>query len=555
MERPQKRPRLAFASDGDTEPDDIDLQEARAHNDLRLKSIFEGIFEKYGKDFTEVGDEIDLQTGAIVVNNGHLRGMSSEDDTGDQHGWLFEEENEEDGNLLASAMNYRISDITMEGSTHDSGTAFGGDNPQDGAQAVMIPSPAFGFDRSCEELQPHGADGADSDRDDDDDKSSVDSLLDTALCVQTESDAVPGNWVPANKIEAIPGKPKATAETSIQSQLQHGSTRAEPVESIWRVPEIRGMFSTPSINKLRQKIPLTAVRSASPLGAGSLWALPGTSRRNTDGKKGRSAKKLGTDQRKHEAHHSSPVLQDWSFAETPDGNESDDPLQEDYQPSPTPRSTINIRGKSKAQATTPSRTKDKSNHPEPPPSQQNPSRQLPPDPPHEVTEAKRPENRVSQAQPEIVIITADQDDPSIETRANAETEPKASPVTVQTPSQTRSKRTIMTPDEAKLIVRMRQIDGKKWKEILHYFPQKKEINLIQWNHTHWNERQANPPPLSRPWSKPELNKLRALKDQQGLGWSEIRAAFPGRSLQEVEFQLLCLWAESGKDIKAESNGP
>ena len=112
----------------------------------------------------------------------------------------------------------------------------------------------------------------------------------------------------------------------------------------------------------------------------------------------------------------------------------------------------------------------------------------------------------------------------------------------------------MTPDEAKLIIRMRQINGKKWKEIMEHFPQKKIIGLIQWNHTHWTERHVNPPRLSRPWSKAELENLQSLKDQQGLGWPEIRAAFPGRSHPEIEFQLLRLCAEAGED-QVGSSGP
>ncbi|KAI9763629.1 MAG: hypothetical protein M1835_007765, partial [Candelina submexicana] len=45
-------------------------------------STFESIFEKYSKDFSTVGDEIDLETGEIVINNGHLRKMRDEQDAG-----------------------------------------------------------------------------------------------------------------------------------------------------------------------------------------------------------------------------------------------------------------------------------------------------------------------------------------------------------------------------------------------------------------------------------------------------------------------------------------
>lgn len=75
MEPPRKRRRPS-------DPD-VDLNKRRARNDFRLKSIFETIFEKYGRDFDGIGDEIDMRTGEIVVNNGHILGMRNERDAGD----------------------------------------------------------------------------------------------------------------------------------------------------------------------------------------------------------------------------------------------------------------------------------------------------------------------------------------------------------------------------------------------------------------------------------------------------------------------------------------
>src|ERR1700760_4089875 len=89
MERPQKRLRLGQSpfDDGDEDEDELcqdpavleakqdpnyELNKSRAKAAFRLKSTFEDIFEKYGKDFTGVGDEIDLRTGEVVVDNGHL---------------------------------------------------------------------------------------------------------------------------------------------------------------------------------------------------------------------------------------------------------------------------------------------------------------------------------------------------------------------------------------------------------------------------------------------------------------------------------------------------
>src|SRR5271155_4826015 len=80
MERPLKRPRLSIF---DRHAPDAELEQARYMNDLCLKSRFEAIFEKYSQDFTEIGDEINVETGEIVVNNGHLESMESETDTGE----------------------------------------------------------------------------------------------------------------------------------------------------------------------------------------------------------------------------------------------------------------------------------------------------------------------------------------------------------------------------------------------------------------------------------------------------------------------------------------
>ena len=78
MEPPLKRQRLSAAVESED-----DLQKRRVRNDLQLKSRFESIFEKYSKDFEGIGDEIDMRTGEIVVNNGHILGMTNERDIGD----------------------------------------------------------------------------------------------------------------------------------------------------------------------------------------------------------------------------------------------------------------------------------------------------------------------------------------------------------------------------------------------------------------------------------------------------------------------------------------
>ncbi|KAK0729237.1 hypothetical protein B0T21DRAFT_445152 [Apiosordaria backusii] len=57
----------------------LKLERSRQHAVFKLKSAFESIFERYGRDFEGVGDEIDLRTGRIVVNNGHIEGLRGSD--------------------------------------------------------------------------------------------------------------------------------------------------------------------------------------------------------------------------------------------------------------------------------------------------------------------------------------------------------------------------------------------------------------------------------------------------------------------------------------------
>ncbi|CAL3972225.1 unnamed protein product [Diplocarpon coronariae] len=64
---------------------EADLHQKRARLDEKLKSTFESIFEKYERNFDGVGDEIDMETGEIVVNNGHLMQMMGEQDAGEEY--------------------------------------------------------------------------------------------------------------------------------------------------------------------------------------------------------------------------------------------------------------------------------------------------------------------------------------------------------------------------------------------------------------------------------------------------------------------------------------
>ncbi|KAI5298788.1 hypothetical protein KEM55_002929 [Ascosphaera atra] len=59
--------------------DDYNLYQARLACTQRLQSSFEDIIRKYERDFSDA-DEIDLRTGEVVVNNGHIELLEEEQD-------------------------------------------------------------------------------------------------------------------------------------------------------------------------------------------------------------------------------------------------------------------------------------------------------------------------------------------------------------------------------------------------------------------------------------------------------------------------------------------
>ena len=97
---------------------DVELRRKRAQNDRRLKSIFESIFDKYEKDFEGVGDEIDLETGEIVVDNGHVSGLGYQRDVfGHDAGSDVDSgsEESEEHRTLGSTMDVYNDDVIEDG--------------------------------------------------------------------------------------------------------------------------------------------------------------------------------------------------------------------------------------------------------------------------------------------------------------------------------------------------------------------------------------------------------------------------------------------------------
>ncbi|KAL4902614.1 hypothetical protein BDW74DRAFT_61314 [Aspergillus multicolor] len=559
MEAPLKRKRISLSpgSENEYETSDVDLQEARAQNDLRLKSIFEGIFKKYGRDFTDVGDEIDLQTGNITVNNGHIDALDREGNGSEN--WLSDAESE---SPIVEADGGEQARLAHEpdawGADHSVLEEQGDrdvnqDHPGRRTGSILSHMRPFPEKRlgGIKEDDPDREEQGDEDKgatsEAEGDRSSVDSLLDSALSLHAQGTRKVGKTI--------------TGETRDEKAILHNhafhqspATRTErldeTVEPIWRVPEIGVKFTTPTLlsrSRPKTKPVNKAIRSQSPPEAGSLWALSWTTRRNTDVVKKKSKQKDSP--KKQKMPHSSPILAwDWSFANAPDGSESDDPLQEDYEPSPTPKGSLYIREKRKgpfsasgAQKTCSfcKRTFSKQGYV----THMGAVVADPADNEHDLVELRR---QLATVTGNSATGPAPNATPTGTASASV-SEPIVRPTDTpkepeSTPTANKRARTILGPQEARLIIQLRQVQGLKWKEVSDHFPQKKSANIQAWYHIHWTQRKANPPRLSGPWSNVELQKLEKLKDQPELTWPDIRAELPGRLLPEIEFKLLQLWA-------------
>lgn len=538
MEAPLEQKRLSPSPGADDETSDVDLHEARAQNDMRLKSIFEGIFEKYGRDFTDVGDEIDLQTGDIMVNNGHINALEREDDPGDWLSDVYPDWQDPSNQQVQGTDEEENASARPNGHAQEAGESHQDEKRgHSGHRVVSILSHMRPDPERSGQSNAGDSDGA---AEAEDDRSSVDSLLDSALSLQRLRN---------RKAE----EEKASSRPSASNQSHAAATKRldETVDPAWRVPEISAKFTTPTfLDQPKPKRKINTVRSQSPPGARSIWALPWTTRRNTDGFK----TKQKDSPKKQKKHHSSPPIGDWSFAEAPDGDESDDPLQEDYEPSPTPKRSVYIREKRKGPLSA-SGDKDTCTFCKKMLSRDDYVSHLkavlsdPADTEHDSIYLKKQLATIT-GDGALGLASAEHNVRPTNTPIS-QSDSKAQETTHEsTPTGTKRVRTILGPEEARSIIHMKQIQGKKWKEITDHFPQKKLTNIRTWHHFHWNQRKVNPPKLSGPWTSAELEKLEMLKDQPGLTWPGIRAELPGRLLAEVEFKLLQLWAG---DVSQESS--
>ncbi|KXH45574.1 hypothetical protein CNYM01_07748 [Colletotrichum nymphaeae SA-01] len=271
MEPPTKRPRLGQKAKEDEddelnyEPEEVSqmrdpgfrFEQSRAFAAFKLKSTFEHIFEKYEKDFTGIGDEIDLRTGKIITDNGHLAGMRYERDTGIPED--DDDEDEDEGVLLEEA--FASDDDEQDGgSGEDDGDGDGNsdasDNEDDEERILHdkkneIPNSGALIIKQKGELQRH----------------------------PTRPNVSPSVSIPGfDQRRSSLAQPRQPGSSTTNSSSNVWGHEPEPVDPTWRVPEI----SKPKLgDDLMTKLYGARYRFPTSRGFKSVWS----SRRDTDEEK------------------------------------------------------------------------------------------------------------------------------------------------------------------------------------------------------------------------------------------------------------------------------
>ncbi|TGO33771.1 hypothetical protein BHYA_0228g00200 [Botrytis hyacinthi] len=253
---------------------DQELQQKRARLDYKLKSTFESIFEKYGKDFDGVGDEIDLLTGEILVDNGHLKEMQDERDAGGKKA----------GGSLLRALTVEPESVTETSGDEYSNVEEGDDREEEDNVREKIVDKDDAAEMSDEDVEEddiilRGYDGSNHEPFHDMvSTTETESIRNSthkndpqqSQNVQSEGHSI--SFPSYNEILRSFGPEVAPQIVSLISQKQsHDDTNIEPA---WRAPEL------PSLGLRKQPAMRTFIpepeteRSPSPGISESIWALP-----------------------------------------------------------------------------------------------------------------------------------------------------------------------------------------------------------------------------------------------------------------------------------------
>ena len=616
IERPSKRPRLSNATAPGSQADNLDLQKARHRNDLNLKSIFENIFAKYENDFTEVGDEIDLETGELVVNNGHI-GLITETSLWDPEinepesdGEAYDEE--ADGDVLSLEERDFIENIGAGGDAvegieislnaptsselHDresKGKHSRWDFPSfeneqakpvdpiwnapdfDGklstptlSKPPVYPT-SYNFTRSASPLgasdiwalpkkgrpstggvkryknagpkkkrKPRASavttdwsfaeisDGNDSDDPLNEEQDDLQSPTPKGIFNLRGRKAKPvardGDDITEAEREVADANQPAVSpnleerdvaedgeeisDTKIQSNHSFATSSADNMRSVTEVANIQGHEHdiTESVQESTVNKELTNNSNNAPDMANTEdLTTTNEPSDNMDDKHGTAEAEALT--RTDTSNNTENIHSTAEVGDEDDASVNSNDIEEEFEVSDDEMELVPLNGPaSSTQPTVPAPNES-------------------PNPPS----ANTPEPNPNEGTSPHVQNTTPPKDPSPQIQNS-------------TPPKEKPRRRHVTPDEAKLIIKLRHFKRVGWEEILKYFPGWSTDGLSTWDRFHWIKRLEDPP-LCREWTYTERVKLDRLKDLKGISWTDIRRELPGRLLAEVEFELLKRW--------------
>lgn len=122
------------------------------------------------------------------------------------------------------------------------------------------------------------------------------------------------------------------------------------------------------------------------------------------------------------------------------------------------------------------------------------------------------------------------------TRSEAEKDPRA------VEAQLNKYKT--SPEEFKLLMRLREVDGVGWEAVYPYFPNHTGRQLNDWMYRYWSGSKAHyGGPKMPPWTEDDDHLLELLKARTNLSWENLLAFFPGRKLCHVAPRLAKLWLQ------------
>ncbi|KAF3481972.1 uncharacterized protein GIQ15_04731 [Arthroderma uncinatum] len=521
MSPPNKRRRI----DGQFSPfegqsQDFDVNQARKANDLRLKSRFESIFEKYGKDFSSVGDEIDLAKGTIVVDNGHLTEMGDEHDVGRGLWDDFHPEDESDEDNDAPGLDTKSPPDTT--GSAEGGSAFF----QEWVVQDDYNTPTENGDQFA---NGYG----------------VGSLSTCSMNHHLGHQIL--NHQPESSSEKLDGDANLTTVTTPQKSIgrdrlfghENYDTPAHnpPGDSIWDAPPIPTTALTTGLEDMAIAADRLIERTPSPDNSGSLWAAPHSRR-----------KRIPRINEPKDLPKRTPIRKSKI---TINDSDSDDPIQDDTPISSTPKRPVNINtilSPKISTLQTPAPSKNIYN-----PSQEEPLPSLEHNDTNDVTinEQETASNPIMDTP--LTNKPADPVTPtSLECTLEADNYLNQEVVSTSKKDGTTGADNVMdspgaellaskdlldtlTPQEVKRLVTLRLVKRKPWREVSLAIPSRSNVQLRQWYYVYCS-RNTNNFSASKPWTDAERTKLGSLAPETGDSWETIRSKFLNKSLEEIQHE-------------------